>query len=280
MSKKLTALYGLKCNPFSPDVPLEVLQVTPRIESFAWRVEQLGQKGGFAAVLGEPGVGKSVTLRILAARLASVRELGIGILSRPQAGLADFYRELGDLFRVKLTPHNRWAGTVALRHSWQTQMEQAGFRPVLLLDEAQEARLDVLNELRLLCSAQLDSQSLLTVVLSGDQRLKDKLRLPELLPLDSRIRVRLLLEAASREDLAACLRHVLNQAGNPTLMTPEVLATVCEHAAGNYRALMHLCNELLLAGAQREAPTLDEKLFFEIFTPAPRPAGKSPGARR
>lgn len=280
MSKKLTALYGLKCNPFSPDVPLEVLQVTPRIESFAWRVEQLGQKGGFAAVLGEPGVGKSVTLRILAARLASVRELGIGILSRPQAGLADFYRELGDLFRVKLTPHNRWAGTVALRHSWQTQMEQAGFRPVLLLDEAQEARVDVLNELRLLCSAQLDSQSLLTVVLSGDQRLKDKLRLPDLLPLDSRIRVRLLLEAASREDLAACLRHVLNQAGNPTLMTPEVLATVCEHAAGNYRALMHLCNELLLAGAQREAPTLDEKLFFEIFTPAPRPAGKSPGARR
>ncbi len=280
MSKKLTALYGLKCNPFSPDVPLEVLQVTPRIESFAWRVEQLGQKGGFAAVLGEPGVGKSVTLRILAARLASVRELGIGILSRPQAGLADFYRELGDLFRVKLTPHNRWAGTVALRHSWQTQMEQAGFRPVLLLDEAQEARLDVLNELRLLCSAQLDSQSLLTVVLSGDQRLKDKLRLPDLLPLDSRIRVRLLLEAASREDLAACLRHVLNQAGNPTLMTPEVLATVCEHAAGNYRALMHLCNELLLAGAQREAPTLDEKLFFEIFTPTPRPAGKSQGARR
>lgn len=280
MSKKLTALYGLKCNPFSPDVPLDVLQVTPRIESFAWRVEQLGQKGGFAAVLGEPGVGKSVTLRILAARLATVRELGIGILSRPQAGLADFYRELGDLFRVKLTPHNRWAGTVALRHSWQTQMEQAGFRPVLLLDEAQEARLDVLNELRLLCSAQLDSQSLLTVVLSGDQRLKEKLRLPDLLPLDSRIRVRLLLEAASREDLAACLRHVLNQAGNPTLMTPEVLATVCEHAAGNYRALMHLCNELLLAGAQREAPTLDEKLFFEIFTPAPRPAGKSQGARR
>lgn len=280
MSKKLTALYGLKCNPFSPDVPLDVLQVTSRIESFAWRVEQLGRQGGFAAVLGEPGLGKSVTLRILAARLATVRELGIGILSRPQAGLADFYRELGDLFRVKLTPHNRWAGTVALRHSWQTQMEQAGFRPVLLLDEAQEARLDVLNELRLLCSAQLDSQSLLTVVLSGDQRLKDKLRHPDLLPLDSRIRVRLMLEPASREDLAACLRHVLSQAGNLSLMTPEVLATVCEHAAGNYRALMHLCNELLLAGAQREAPTLDEKLFFEIFTPAPRPAGKSQGARR
>lgn len=280
MSKKLTALYGLRCNPFCPDVPLEVLQVTPRLESFSWRVEQLGQTGGFAAVLGDPGMGKSVTLRVLSARLARVRELGIGILSRPQAGLADFYRELGDLFRVKLTPHNRWAGTVALRHSWQTQMEQAGFRPVLLLDEAQEARLDVLNELRLLCSDKLDSQSLLTVVLSGDQRLQDKLRHPDLLPLDSRIRVRLRLEAASREELFACLRHVLTQAGNPTLMTPEVMATVCEHAAGNYRVLMHLCNELLLAGAQREAPTLDEKLFFEIFTPAPRPAGKSPGARR
>ena len=278
MSRKLTSLYGLKWNPFLPEVPIEALYVTPRCESFAWRVEQQCPQGGFVSIHGEPGAGKSVVLRIVSARLQRQRDLCVGVLSRPQAGLADFYRELGDVYHVKLNPHNRWSGTLALRQSWLAQMEQANFRPVLLIDEAQEARPEVLSELRLLTSAQLDSQSLLTVVLCGDQRLKDKLRLPELVPLDSRIRVRLLLDAASREDLAACLQHVLTQAGCPSLMTPELCITVCEHAAGNYRALMNLCHELLMAAAQRDAPRLDEKLFLDLYTPHQRPATK--GARR
>jgi type II secretory pathway predicted ATPase ExeA len=65
MNKKLLALYGLKFNPFSADVPVEALQLTPRIESFCWRVEQLVGEGGFALITGAPGVGKSVTLRLL-----------------------------------------------------------------------------------------------------------------------------------------------------------------------------------------------------------------------
>ena len=47
-SKKLLALWGLKWNPFSPELPSEGLLVTPKIENFAWRVEQLVQEGGFA----------------------------------------------------------------------------------------------------------------------------------------------------------------------------------------------------------------------------------------
>ncbi len=52
MNKKMLALYGLKWNPFAPDVPVEALQLTPRIDSFCWRVEQLAGEGGFALVTG------------------------------------------------------------------------------------------------------------------------------------------------------------------------------------------------------------------------------------
>ena len=45
-SKKLLALYGLKWDPFSPEIPHEALLVTPKIDHFAWRVEQLAQEGG------------------------------------------------------------------------------------------------------------------------------------------------------------------------------------------------------------------------------------------
>jgi len=269
MTKKLLQLYGLKWNPFAPDVPTEALLVTPRVESFSWRVEQLAREGGFAAIIGDPGTGKSITLRLLVARLGGLRDVVVGVLTRPQAGLADFYREIGHLFSVPLSPHNRWAGAKALRDTWLAHIEAAFFRPVLLVDEAQDVRTDVLNELRLLASTDLDSRVILTVVLAGDRRLQERLREIDLLPLDSRLRVKLLLDAVSRDDLAQCLRHALEKAGNPRLLTPGLLDTLVDHAGGNHRTLMAHAHELLLAGAEREATQLDEKLFFDLFAPAP-----------
>src|SRR5260370_23116848 len=115
MTKKLLQLYGLKWNPFAPDVPTEALLITPRIESFTWRVEQLAREGGFAVIVGDPGTGKSITLRLLVARLMALRDVVVGVLTRPQAGLADFYREIAHLFVVSLSPHNPCAGAKPLR---------------------------------------------------------------------------------------------------------------------------------------------------------------------
>ena len=265
MNKKLLSLYGLKWNPFAPDVPVEALFVTPRIESFCWRVESLAREGGFALVTGDPGEGKSVVLRLAAERLSALRDVKVGVLSRPQSGLADFYRELGELFGVQLTPHNRWAGSKMLREKWQATIDAALFRPVLIVDEAQEMLPAVLSELRLLASTRLDSHILLTVLLAGDARLVERLRTDELLPLGSRMRVRLSLERATPDELLECLRHATAKAGVPKLMTPELMTTLTEHAAGNYRSLMNLAGELLATAAQREARLLDEKLFLETF---------------
>ena len=75
MNKKLLSLYGLKWNPFSPDLPIEALRVVPKVQSFCWRIEQaLVREGGFALITGDPGTGKSVVLRILAERLEALRD--------------------------------------------------------------------------------------------------------------------------------------------------------------------------------------------------------------
>ncbi len=264
MNNKMLALYGLKWNPFTPNVPTEALHVTPRMESFCWRVQQLAGDGGFALVTGAPGCGKSATLRILAASLATQRDLSVGVISRPQANIADFYREMGELFGVELRPHNRFAGAKILRQRWQAHIQSTLRRPVLVIDEAQEMQTAVLAELRLLASTDLDSNILLTVVLAGDGRLAERLRSDEFLPLASRVRVRLPIERASPQDLQACLGHALRQAGAPTLMTAEVIAAICDHAQGNPRALMIMAAELLEAAAQRDARQIDETLFFEV----------------
>jgi type II secretory pathway predicted ATPase ExeA len=279
VNPKLLSLYGLKWNPFATAVPVEALYVGARLESFCWRIEQLVGEGGFALVTGLPGVGKSVTLRVLAERLSAQRDVQLGVLSRPQAHTADFYRELGDLFGVALHPHNRWAGAKLLRERWQGHIDAALCRPVLIVDEAQEMHLSVLSELRLLSSARLDSHLLLTVVLAGDQRLLERFRAEELLPLGSRMRVRPALDRVSPEELRELLQHALAKAGAPKLMTPELVAALADHAQGNLRALMNMGGELLTLAAQREARQIDEQLFFETFA-APAAAPPKVAARR
>ena len=276
MEKKLLALYGLKFNPFTPSLPTTALYRNHAVEQFCWRIEHQLAEGGFALILGDPGQGKSVALRVLTERLSQKPDRLVAALSRPQASLADFYRELGHLFGVALILHSRWNNARSLRDKWLHHIDNSLHRPVLLVDEAQQMSDTVFCELRLLASADLDSRSILTIVLCGDQRLGHRLEEPELLPIASRMRSRLRLEALPPKQLQDALNHRLKAAGNVKLLSPGLLQTLCDHAAGNLRLLLNMADDLLIVACQQERDLLDEKLYFEVFALDPKPAPKRP----
>jgi type II secretory pathway predicted ATPase ExeA len=264
--KNLLATFSLKWNPFSQEIPVEGIVKKDEVDRFIWRVENLVMDGGFALVTGAPGSGKSVVMRSIDERLSALRDIKVGVLTRPQSSLRDFYRELGHIYGVDFNMSNRFGGYNQLRAKWVHHLESTLFRPILLIDEAQEMPEVTLNELRLLSSVNLDSKSILTVILSGDERLPARFRLPELQPIGSRIKTRLVMRTQSKEDLAAFMRSILTLAGNPKLMTEGLIKTLAEHSAGNYRTIMTLANELLVEAAANDISKLNEDLYLKVFS--------------
>ena len=136
MNPSIEALFGLKYNPFRPDVPPEALYASPALDAFIRRLVFGISDGGFAMITGDPGTGKSVALRLIAEHLKTLPDVLVGTLEHPQSRASDFYRELGDLFSVPLVAHNRWAGFKALRTRWSEHITSSLTRPVLIIDEA------------------------------------------------------------------------------------------------------------------------------------------------
>jgi general secretion pathway protein A len=279
MSQRLCQFFGLKFNPAGPEVPTEALFKPPRLEPFFFRVSHQVREGGFALITGESGLGKSVTLRLVCDRLSKARDVLVIPLQQSLGSVRDFYRELSERFEVPLGAHNRWASFKALRQRWASHIEQCAYRPIVVLDEAQSTPTAVLEELKILSSKDFDSKQLLLLVLCGDGRLTERLAEPDLVPLGNRVRARLRLEPATGKELRDCLEHLVREAGGEALLTPELMTVVAEHSMGNYRVMMNTLGELLYAALQREAKGLDEKLFFELFTPTHTPRAGGRGRR-
>ena len=267
--KQMLAFYGLKWNPFLPGIPAEDLWSPPGVDSFLFKLESMAMNGGFALVGGEPGMGKSKILQLIAHRFGRRDEVVVGVMERPQSSLGDFYREMGSLFGVNLTPANRYGGFKDLRERWRNHIKNTLYRPLLIIDEAQEMLTCCLNELRMLGSAHFDSQCLLTTVLCGDMRLPERFRSGALIALGSRIHHRMILEPYHRELLLGYMEHLLDRAGSPQLMTRNLVETLVDHCGGNLRLLNNMAGELLLAGARAEKPQLDEKLYLELYARKP-----------
>jgi general secretion pathway protein A len=258
---KLHMLYGLKWNPFALSIPNEGLYRIPELDALSYRIRSSLHEGGFSLITGDPGTGKSCCSRLLCDDIAKQDGVLVTKITRPQSSITDLYRELSYVFESHFPFSNRFGGHIKLRDKWRMQMDNTTMKPVLIIDEAQDMRAHVMQEIKSLSSEALDSNILLTIILVGDLRLVAQLDQPELQPIRSRLRYRLVLADKVENDLMAIMLQTMRQAGCAQLMTESLVKIIVSKAMGNPRTMMTLANNCLVEAMP--AP-IGESVFFKV----------------
>ena len=74
------------------------------------------------------------------------------------------------------------------------------------------------------------------------------------------------MDSVSKESLSQFVSHCLEAAGNPQLMSKQVIDTLAEQAGGNFRTLTNLANELLSVAIKKNIVSVEE---LEVDESAP-----------
>jgi general secretion pathway protein A len=270
--------YNLREMPFTLTPDPAFLYYSPQ-HKFALAMLQYGlvSRAGFSVLTGEVGSGKSLLVRQLLMSLEG--EVTVGLISNTS-------RQLGRLLQwVSLAYGIDHAGKddATLYQAFVDFLVReyaAGRQVVLIVDEAQNLSIDMLEQLRVLSNVNADKNTVLQTILVGQPELLETLKQPNLRQFAQRIGVDYHLGALSRDDVHANVQHRLKVAGgSPDLISPAAIDLAHAASGGVPRLVNQLCHTALVHGFAEQVPQIDGTLMRQVI--ASRLAGGIfPGAGR
>lgn len=248
--------FGFSEPPFERNISTEQLFRTPELDELHTRLRYLVESRSTGLLMGEPGSGKSTGLRRLRDDLhpEQVRTLYIhDTIVNPR----DFCRQIA--LELGLEPqHSRAMGLRLIQQEIQRLAQERHLNVLLIVDEAQRLRPDVLTLLPLITNFDWDSASRLAVLLAGQSGLRQTLRMAHLEPLAQRITVRYALRGFDRENTKLYLEHRLRIAGvDRPLFTEPAVEAVFSSSGGIMRRIDSLAHHALAAAAAGKAKLIE-----------------------
>jgi general secretion pathway protein A len=242
--------FGLKEPSFSitPDPQYLFLSGQHR-EALAHLLYGAGDGGGFVLLSGEVGTGKTTVCRAFLEQLPE--DVDVALVVNPAMTASELLHAVCDEFRVELPPGEPSVKAM-LDHlnRFLLDAHARGRRPVLIIDEAQNLRPKVLEQIRLLTNLETAKQKLLQIFLIGQPELRTLLASPDLRQLNQRITARYHLKPLSAREAAAYVEHRISVAGvDRPLFTPRALTRVHRRSGGVPRLINLLCDRALLGAA-------------------------------
>ena len=208
-----TSFFGLNEKPFSitPD-PRYLFMSERHTEALAHLIYGVRESGGFIQLTGEVGTGKTTLVRTLLQQLPENAD--VAVILHPQVSRNEFLSAICEELHVPLDDraHNIKDLTNTL-NACLLKNHSDGRRTILIVDEAQNLRVDVLEQVRLLTNLETTKQKLLQIILIGQPELREMLSRNELRQVAQRITGRYHLEPLSREETRTYVDHRLKVAG-------------------------------------------------------------------
>ncbi|HEV7610070.1 MAG TPA: AAA family ATPase [Steroidobacteraceae bacterium] len=201
---------------------------------------------GFVVVTGEIGSGKTTLIESFLRQLDS--DVVIAQINQTQVTAVEFLQSV--LVQFGFSPFKmKKAELIATLNSFLIEQYAAGRKVLLIIDEAQNLTLKVLEEIRLLSGIESTKEKVLRIILAGQPELNEKLDSPELVQLAQRIRLRFHLGALSREDVNAYVLHRLEVAGanGRQIFATETFPELYKYTGGVPRLVNTLCDTAMMA---------------------------------
>ena len=239
--------FGLSESPFNVNPDPRYLFLTKQTqEALAGLTFGIENRKGFILLTGEVGTGKTTLLNRLLDWLHG-RRVSTAFIFNSQLDVSHLFDFIMADFEIPCESREKSQVLLRLNH-WLLERYRAGETAVLVVDEAQNLSLPVLEEIRLLTNLETSTEKLLQIVLTGQPELEEKLKLPQLRQLRQRITLRCRTSALSSEETFGYVAERLRIAGGngEPIFSREAIEAVHMYSRGIPRVVNLLCEHALI----------------------------------
>jgi len=253
-------LFKLKELPFrlSPDPQFLYLskqhaRAKAYMESTIWFTD------GFVVITGEVGAGKTTLIESFLQEMQ--KDVVVAQINQTQVSAVDFLQAV--LVQFGFSPFKmKKAELIATLNNFLIEQYSAGRKVLLIIDEAQNLSLRVLEEVRLLSGVETTKDKVLRIILAGQPELNAKLDAPELVQLVQRVRLRFHLGTLAQNEMKSYIQHRLEVAGagDRQIFGDDTFAEIYKYTGGVPRLVNTLCDTAMMSayGADRDTVTLED----------------------
>src|SRR5579864_762476 len=210
---------------------------------------------GFVVITGEIGSGKTTLIESFLKEVPA--DVVVAQINQTQVSPIDFLQAV--LVQFGFSPFKMRKGElIATLNNFLVEQYAAGRKVLLIVDEAQNLSMRVLEEVRMLSGVETTKEKVLRIILAGQPELNDKLNSPELVQLTQRVRLRFHLTALTKAETNAYIDHRLEVAGSQgrRIFAEDTYATIYKYTGGVPRLINTLCDTCLMAAFGRDKDTV------------------------
>jgi general secretion pathway protein A len=257
--------FGLKDNPFNVNPDPRYLFLTKEIEeALSGLMYGVLNRKGFITLTGEVGTGKTTLINRLVEWLHQ-RQVRTAFLFNSRMNTNQLFDFILAEFGISCESRTKSQQLMRL-NQWLLERYRAGETAVLIVDEAQNLTYPVLEEIRLLTNLETSTEKLLQIVLSGQQELEEKLKLPQLRQLRQRIMLRCKTSPLTKEQTHDYIAERLRIAGasGELIFSPKTVETIHLYSMGIPRVVNLLCEHSLINAYVEQQRPISPKIVEDV----------------